>query len=354
MSARRAAAIIDATGALLILLTIAVAEVAASAHGGDAGPLVALVLAVAGMVVVGRLAGRMHRVLVPAAVAIVAVALALTSGVLDRGPLGGPFEYRNATGAFYVQAVVAALMVAAAVRWWPLRAVGIAVAVWFAAIAATVSVAAAACLIVVAVASIALGGARMARASIVAVALISVVVLAGTVALGVGHRPGADPVFARALTERRLELWHESLALIADHPGGVGPGRFQDVDPTALQDRDARWAHNEFLQQGVELGWAGLVLVVLLFLWGFARLWVHPAPDLVVALGAASLAALGIHASVDYVLHFPALPLAAAALVGTAQTVRSRRSRRDDDDAGQEGLEGDAHPSRVADAPAAG
>ena len=201
---------------------------------------------------------------------------------------------------------------------------------------------------------IALGGARLARGSIVAVALIFVAVLAGTVALGVGYRPGADTVFVRALTERRLELWHESLALIADHPGGVGPGRFQDVDPTALRDRDARWAHNEFLQQGVELGWAGLVLVVLLFLWGFARLWVHPAPDLVVALGAASLAALGIHASVDYVLHFPAVPLAAAALVGTAQAVPLRRSPHDHDDAGQEGFEGDAHPAGVADAPAAG
>ena len=75
----------------------------------------------------------------------------------------------------------------------------------------------------------------------------------------------------------------------------------------------------------MELGWAGLALVVLVFLWGFARLWVHPAPDLVVALGAASLAALGIHASVDYVLHFPAVPLAAAALVGTAQAVPFRR-----------------------------
>ena len=42
---------------------------------------------------------------------------------------------------------------------------------------------------------------------------------------------------------------------------------------------------------------------------------------MVVALGAAALAALVIHACVDYVLHFPAVPLAAAALVGTAQAV---------------------------------
>ena len=29
-------------------------------------------------------------------------------------------------------------------------------------------------------------------------------------------------------------------------------------------------------------------MMVLVFVWGFARLWVHPVPDLVVALGAAS------------------------------------------------------------------
>ena len=89
----------------------------------------------------------------------------------------------------------------------------------------------------------------------------------------------------------------------------VGPGTFAQVDRTARRDADVRWAHNEFLQEGVELGWAGFALLVLLFGWGFARLWVLPAPDIVVALGAASLAALGIHASVDYVLHFPAVPL---------------------------------------------
>lgn len=353
MSAR-SRTVFDGMGGAFLFLTIGAAMVGASAQGGAAGPVVTLLLATAGVVVVGRLVGRLHRALVPAAVAIVAVALALTSGVLDPGPLGGPFGYRNATGAFYAQAAVAALMVAAAIRWWPLRLVAIGAAAWFAAVAATLSAAAAAALLLVAVALVALGGSRAARGSVVAVALIFVIVLAGTVALGAGYRPGANGVFVRALTERRLALWHESLVLIADHPGGVGPGRFQDVAPTALRDRDARWAHNEFLQQGVELGWAGIVLVVLLFLWGFARLWAHPAPDLFVALGAVSLAALGIHASVDYVLHFPAVPLAAVALVGAAQAVPLRRSRRDLDDARQEGLEGHAHPAGVADAPAAG
>ena len=158
----------------------------------------------------------------------------------------------------------------------------------------------------------------------------------------------------RALDVRRVVLWHQSLRIIGRRPGGVGPGRFAEVDHAAQRDADVRWAHNEFLQEGVELGWAGLALLVLVFGWGFARLWVLPAPDIVTALGAASLAALGIHASVDHVLHFPAIPLTAAALVGTAQVVPIRRHRHDDDDPRQEGHEGGGHPPGVAGAPAAG
>jgi O-antigen ligase len=186
------------------------------------------------------------------------------------------------------------------------------------------------------------------RASIVLAGTLVVFVLAGTNALGATYHAGGNGPLVRALTERRVVLWHESLSIIAAHPGGVGPGRFADVDPTAIRDPDASWAHNEFLQQGVELGWAGLALLVLVFAWGFARLWVQPAPDMVVALGAASFAALGVHACVDYVLHVPAVPLTAAALLGTAQAVPFRRSRRDGDEPRQEGFEGGGHPDGVA------
>ena len=68
-----------------------------------------------------------------------------------------------------------------------------------------------------------------------------------------------------------------------------------------------------------------LVLLAALFGWGFARLWAIRAPDVVTALSAASLAALAIHASVDYVMHFPAIPLMTAALVATGMTGRTTR-----------------------------
>jgi hypothetical protein len=59
-----------------------------------------------------------------------------------------------------------------------------------------------------------------------------------------------------------------------------------------------------------------LLLLAGLFAWGFARLGLLGAPDAPAIVAAGALAALGIHACVDYVLHFPALPLAAAALFG--------------------------------------
>jgi hypothetical protein len=346
--------VIDGLGVLLLALYVGAVWVAAR-NGGASGPMVLLVLTTGVALLVGRVLGRVDRVFVPAAVVIVAIVVGVAAGpALRGGPLEGPFGYRNATGAFYVQAAIAALMLAGSSRWTWLRVLAIVAAVPFAIVAALDSSAAGVSLLASALALIGLGGAGAVRWSIVLAATVVGLVLVGTVVLGSTYQAGDDGPVVRALTERRLVLWHESLSIIAAHPGGVGPGRFKDVDPTAIRDPDASWAHNEFLQQGVELGWAGLVLLVLVFLWGFARLWVHPAPDVVVALGAASLAALGIHASVDYVLHFPAVPLTAAVLVGTAQAVPSRRFRRDRDESRQEGVEGGRDPAGVAGAPTAG
>ncbi len=357
MNARndRTPAIVDGLGLLFLASYVAVAFVA-TRHGGTAGPLVMLLLSSAVVLTVGRLLGSVHRAVTPAVIVVTAaIVLVTTRPIIGGGPLSGPFGYRNATGAFCVQGAVAALMFAAAVRWWPLRILGIAAVVPFAVAAGMDSAAAGASLVVIAIAAIGLAGVRAVRVSIAVAGALLAVVLLAVVVLGAGYRPGGDGAVTRALTERRLVLWHESLRIIVDHPGGVGPGRFKDVSPTAIRDADAHWAHDEFLQQGVELGWAGLALALLVFVWGFVRLWVHPRPDMVVALGAASLAALGIHAGVDYVLHFPAVPLTAAALIGTAQAVSSRRLfRHDRDQHRQEGIEGGGHPTGVAGATTSG
>jgi peptidoglycan/xylan/chitin deacetylase (PgdA/CDA1 family) len=186
-----------------------------------------------------------------------------------------------------------------------------------------------------------------AAAAVVAVAALATVTLA---AIEPSREPrvrgdGARPGIAEERTDRRRDrgqglvvsglagrrdLWREAYLVMAAHPvTGVGPGGFASTGPGARRDPDLRWAHHEFLQEGAETGAPGLVLLVLAFLWGFARLVAAP-PDRVTALGAASLAVLGVHASVDYILHFPAIPAAAAVLLGTAQgrDDRAPRSRR--------------------------
>ena len=223
----------------------------ASRNGGTPWPLVALLLASAGALVVGRVLGNIHRAIVPAAVAIVAIAVALAVGpAYGGGPLQGPFAYRNATGTFYVQAAVAALMVVCAIRWMPLRVLGIVVAIAFGIAATKDSSTAGVSLLAIAVALIALRGARAARTSIAIAGALVLLVLAGTIALGAGYHPGDDDAIIRAVSERRVVLWRQSLRLIERHPGGVGPGRFKEVDRTAMRDPDASWAHNEFLQRG--------------------------------------------------------------------------------------------------------
>ena len=121
------------------------------------------------------------------------------------------------------------------------------------------------------------------------------------------------------LTYDRLELWHEAEQLMTQNPlRGIGPGRFGDVAPLSQVDPSNLlfWAQNDFLQQGAEQGVPGLLALVGLFVCGFVALWANPNADAFVALAAVALAAVGIQACEDYVLHFPAVVLATAALVG--------------------------------------
>jgi hypothetical protein len=262
----------DAAGAAIVLLLVA-ATLAESR--GDRSRFLTLLLACVIALAAGRLVGTVGRVLVPVAVVATAVVVAGADLVSSRSMVG-PFRSPVALAAL---AVIAAVMAALAARPIEVRP-------------------------------------SWARRFILGAALAFAAVLATTIVLGATFRhegeTGGD-------TLQRAALWHGALEILLDHPTGVGPGRFDDVPPHYLPDGDVRWADNDFLQQGAELGWLGLVTTVLLFPWGFARAWVHPRPDAYVALGAVALAVVGILASVDHVLHIVAIPIVAAALVGSSQ-----------------------------------
>jgi O-antigen ligase len=313
---------VDAAGFVLLVALVGWVLLASSVSGGDALPTVGLLLMAGAAFTLARLVGRQERTLGPLLLLAVALGVVVVapSEVLSSAPLSGPFGYVNAKAAFFLQASVAGVMVGLGSSWPAARVAGAVMAVGFAGIViVSASIAAAGLLVALPAIALTATAWRGSRAGVAICAALFGIALVGTIVLGAAYEPGKSISGPHRLsTERRLTLWSEALEITADRPLlGVGPGRFQEVSPTARADRDARWAHHAFLQVGVETGVVGLLLLAGVFVWGFARLSVGP-PDTVTALGAAALAALGIHACLDYVLHFAPVSLAGALLVGAA------------------------------------
>jgi len=355
---RRIEATLDAVGAVILAALTATVVLASR---GDRSAVIALLWASVSVLVAARFTGKVQRTGPAIAVLTVATFVTLDSWAARSwtGLLDGPLPYENASGAFLAQAAFGGALVAVSTRRIPVILAGALAGAAFGLAAMQASTAAAVTLGLLLLVVAARIKRRWARPAVLVASCLFLAVLASTVLLGATFRGDEEDGGLRArvyeaLTDRRIALWHDALSILAERPGGVGPARFDDVPPRLVDDPDAEWAHNEFLQQGAELGWAGLVLTVLLFLWGFARLWVHPVPDAALVVGAASLAALGIHASVDYILHFPAVPLTAAAIVGAAQAAKHRRSVGGREGPGEEGVEGGAHPAGVAGPPPSG
>lgn len=316
LSATRAAG-----GTLVVLGAAAVwSIVAAVSSGGDPLPMVAVIGTSAAAFGFGAATGRIRPWIVPVIVvgtgAIVAAATG--SDVASARPAHGPFGYSNATGAFYVQVFGAGLMLAV-MGPGPRRWLGVAAAAGAAIIVlAASSTAATAMLVVVAAAAVSSRAGRGGAAVRTVTALFGLAFL-GTIAVGVasGRFAGGVPG-GGVFDQTRKTLWHEAVSTIGEHPlTGVGPGGFSESSSLA-RDADVRRAHHGFLQVGAETGVVGMGLVVLVFAWLLASFAGRPDPSGPVVLGAACLAALGIGACVDYLMHFPAIPVTAAALAGTA------------------------------------
>jgi len=252
------------------------------------------------------------------------------AGVLSEAPRAGPFGFSSITGAFYVQCALGAAMVAAAERTWLVRGLAAAAALGFALVPVATDTRSAAVLLAV------LGAGALAsrgrRGFVVGCAALFLGALGFALAAGADLSPEgrAGPAAAigqRYLSDRRVGFWRDGLALMLERPlAGVGAGNFGRFSPEALSDPDEPWAHNAFLERGSEAGVAGFGLLLALFLWAFLRLWAAPAST-VAALGAAAFGSLAVHACIEYVMERPAVPIAAAALLGTALGYRGGRGR---------------------------
>jgi O-antigen ligase len=270
-----------------------------------------------------------------------AVFVAFTDGVLTDAPRSGPFGYSSITGAFFLQCAFGALMLVGGGRWL-LLPVGLPAAALFGYVTFATETRAAAALLALSVPALIARRASWARRVVVGFALLAAAALVVTVVVGAtyrGDRRGGpiDDLLEATVTERREALWHDAIDLMRAHPvRGVGPDGFATASPTARSDPDEPWAHNAFLQAGADLGVPGLVLLVALFAWAFARLAqaasraADSARASSVAVALAALAALAIHGCIEYVLQRPAVPAVTAALVGAALGPFAAGRRSDD------------------------
>jgi O-antigen ligase len=306
----------------------------AATAGGDPTPFVALAIGAAGALILGRILSASRLWVTPAVVVIssVSVATLSASALLSPAPISGPLGYANAKAAFFVQAAAAALMLAVTAPGFISRLIGAVGYPLFGVIASASGSVTATAVVLLPCVGLAGGvGSRVARSLIATFAVLFLLSQAASLALAARFSPGGlegpiDRFAQNLLDRRRVSLWSDALVLMTDHPvTGVGPGRFAEFRTTAPTDPDARWAHHEFLQLGAEIGLPGYLLALAVFVAGFGWLWGRA--DAVAAVAAGAMAAIGIHASLDYVLHFPLVPLAAAGLLGAVPTTRSVASR---------------------------
>ncbi len=300
--------------------------------GSAAGPIGVLLATVLAAGIARLIAMRWPAV--PFVAVVVSTVILIASAWPDMTsdyPLAGPLGYQNANGAFAVQALVAAAILVAASTSHLARAAAIAAVALFAAVPFVIGSvgAAVSSIVVLAVGSLVILGWWRGWGT---AALLGgmLAVLLGTVALGASYVPQqatSSGIVEEGFTETRLALWHDALAIAIAHPLiGVGPGRFIEVSQVASADPDTRHAHQEYLEMAAETGFVGGLLLVMLVGWAMIR--TGRRGDSIAALAASAVAALAIHASVDYVMHFPIIPITTAVLVGAATASRRDRGRR--------------------------
>ena len=314
----------DITGILLLAALGGWILLSAEVSGGDPGPAVALVIAGAAVFMASRVLGRMRPWIVPVAV-LIAVGITIYQGGMaffERGPLDPPLGYENANAAFFYQAAAAGMMCAVAARSLLGRAIGVAAAIAGAVLTIATGATGAIVLLVLFPIALLFGGSRRRiRIAATAGAVVVAFVLTMTTLLGTVYVPGERggtiiKIASVSLEERRLGLWRDAIDLMHDRPAfGVGPGRFSVTSEVALSNRDARWTHNEFLQLGAETGLTGLALLVTFVGLAFFSLGRSDGGYLAPVAVAAVMGTV-VQACIDYVWHFPAVPLAAIALFG--------------------------------------
>jgi hypothetical protein len=311
--------VVDAVGASLVLGLALWVWWASEVQGGDAGPVVALLLSAGGVALLARWATFFHGTGAPAVVLGVVLVHALVTR--DGAPPGfGPDEATEATGALLVVATGLAALVALRARNLGVRSLGglavVGLAAWTWSTSSAIAIAT---VLLVLVTTVALGllpmrGER--RWLVVWPALVAVLAVLGTVTYAAFPTPGDRDL--GLVDPARLELWNTALDLLDEEPlYGVGLGTVADVQ--GGDGAGSGWARHEPLQFTAETGLVGGTLLLGLLWWTLA--WVaRPGggPGSIVA--GIVVAGSVTHACFVPIWHVPAIALALAALAGVAST----------------------------------
>lgn len=316
---------LDAAGFGLVLLLAGWVGLFAGNGSGRSAPVLWLLFGLVVATSAGRvLAGRAG--LVPRMVAVgIAGSMVLTwPGLLRAG--GAPTGYANANATLASLGVIAALAAARTGRSRPDRRGWVALGVFLGACTALTGSVAGVLSLVVALGLLALSAiARWPGFAIIG-GMITVSLAVGvTTAIAVG----GDPAGLSERADVRGQLWAAAVDLVDEAPArGIGAGEFRERSPVS-SDPDLRWAHHGYLQAAAEYGVVGLLLVLALAGWVWVRLWHNSSRDpAAAALGGSYVLVVGLHATVDYVWHVPAVMLVLGLLVGNGFGRGIRSSRR--------------------------
>ncbi len=157
---------------------------------------------------------------------------------------------------------------------------------------------------------------------------------------GYGLQIGIDPTLARfeqtqGLYER-LAITRSILPMITDYPMlGLGWGNFKYLYPRYILDKDqvssSGFAHNDWMEVGIELGFIGGLIILggaLIYIIRSIRLWRRRRNLHALGIGAGVLAGLisiSFHSYFDFNMHIPANPLTLAALLAIGYAALHRQ-----------------------------
>jgi len=162
---------------------------------------------------------------------------------------------------------------------------------------------------------------------------------------------GIDPVLERFLRigkdTSRLDIWRDSMAMIKDHPLGIGLAAFKQVFPvynvSNFTDIRYIYLHSDYLQLLVEAGWIGFTALVggfYIFLvksvFKIRHISLQSDPlRFFLSIGALSgLVSIAFHSFFDFNLHMPANCVYFVMLIGIVyncawRSIKPHREIRD-------------------------